>query len=50
MKVNIAGEVVTIDFADFNKDTKTDVVVTTRVSLTSGKIAIYFLDDLSVIP
>ena len=50
VKVNIAGEVVTVDFADFNKDTKTDIVVTTRVSLTSGKLAIYFLDDLSVIP
>ena len=50
VKVNIAGEVVTVDFADFNKDTKTDIVVTTRVSMTSGKLAIYFLDDLSVIP
>jgi len=50
VKTNIAGEVATIDFADFNKDTKTDIVVTTRVSQTSGKLAIYFLDDVSVIP
>jgi hypothetical protein len=50
VKTNIAGEVVTVDFADFNKDTKTDIVVTTRVSQTSGKLAIYFLDDVSVIP
>jgi len=50
IKVNIAGEVVTIDFADFNKDSNTDIVVTTRTSATAGKLAIYFLDDASVIP
>lgn len=50
VKNNIAGEVVTIDFADFNKDSQTDIVVTTRVSQTSGKLAIYFLDTASVIP
>jgi hypothetical protein len=49
-KVNIAGEVVTVDFADFNKDSNPDIVVTTRVSQTSGKLAIFFVDDLSIIP
>lgn len=50
IKVNIAGEVVTIDFADFNKDNNEDVVVTTRTSATSGKLAIYFLSGSSVLP
>jgi type II secretory pathway pseudopilin PulG len=50
IKVNIAGEVVTIDFADFNKDSNLDIVVTTRTSASAGKLAIYFLDDPSVIP
>ncbi|HEU4364101.1 MAG TPA: SdrD B-like domain-containing protein, partial [Candidatus Krumholzibacteria bacterium] len=50
IKINIAGEVVTIDFGDFNKDGNTDVVVTTRTTATSGKLAIYFLDDPSLIP
>jgi len=50
IKVNIAGEVVTIDFADFNRDSNPDIVVTTRTSATAGKLAIYFFDDPSVIP
>lgn len=50
IKVNIAGEVVTIDLADFNKDSRTDIVVTTRTSQTSGKLAIYFVDDSTLIP
>jgi hypothetical protein len=50
IKNSIAGEVVTIEFGDFDKDTQTDIVVTTRVSQTSGKLAIYFLDSLSVVP
>ena len=32
IKVNIAGEVVTIDFADFNRDGAIDIVATTRTS------------------
>jgi hypothetical protein len=50
VKVNVAGEVVTIDVADMNKDSYSDVVVTTRTSATAGKLAIYFLNNLSVIP
>ncbi|HEX5132351.1 MAG TPA: SdrD B-like domain-containing protein [Candidatus Krumholzibacteria bacterium] len=50
IKVNIAGEVVTINFGDFNKDANTDIVVTTRTSATAGKLAIYFLDDNALIP
>jgi prepilin-type N-terminal cleavage/methylation domain-containing protein len=50
IKNSIAGEVVTIDFGDFDKDAETDIVVTTRVSQTSGKLAIYFLDSISVVP
>jgi prepilin-type N-terminal cleavage/methylation domain-containing protein len=50
IKVNIAGEVVTIDYGDFNKDSNTDIVVTTRTSATAGKLAIYFLDDSTLIP
>jgi len=50
VKVNVAGEVVTIDVADMNKDSYSDVVVTTRTSASAGKLAIYFLNNLSVIP
>jgi hypothetical protein len=50
VKVNVAGEVVTIDVADMNKDSSQDIVVTTRTSATAGKLAIYFLNNLSVIP
>ena len=32
VKVNVAGEVVTIDVADMNKDSYSDIVVTTRTS------------------
>jgi hypothetical protein len=44
IKVNIAGEVVAVDFADFNKDGYPDVVTTTRTSANSGKLAVYFTD------
>lgn len=44
VKINIAGEVVALDFADFNKDGQRDIVTTTRTSNTSGKLAVYFLD------
>lgn len=44
IKVNIAGEVVAVDFADFNRDGYTDIVTTTRTSETSGKLAVYFTD------
>jgi hypothetical protein len=50
VKVNVAGEVVTIDVADMNKDTFSDIVVTTRTSASAGKLAIYFLNNLSVLP
>ncbi len=50
IKNNIAGEVVTVDLGDFNRDSNTDIVVTTRNTATSGKLAIYFLNDPSVIP
>jgi hypothetical protein len=44
IKVNIAGEVVAVDFADFNKDGQRDIVATTKTSDQSGKLAVYFLD------
>jgi len=50
VKINLAGEVVTIDFADFNRDGALDIVATTRTSQTSGKLAVYFLDQGSLIP
>jgi len=50
VKVNVAGEVVTIDVADMNKDSYSDIVVTTRTSASAGKLAIYFLNNLSVLP
>jgi hypothetical protein len=50
VKVNVAGEVVTIDVADMNKDTFSDIVVTTRTSASAGKLAIYFLNNLSIVP
>jgi hypothetical protein len=36
------GEVTTLDTSDFNKDGKTDIVVGTRTSSTSGKLVVYF--------
>ena len=36
------GEVTTLDTNDFNKDGKTDIVVGTRTSSTSGKLVVYF--------
>ncbi|HET6347650.1 MAG TPA: SdrD B-like domain-containing protein [Candidatus Krumholzibacteria bacterium] len=50
VKVNVAGEVVTIEVADMNKDGYKDVVVTTRTSANAGKLAIYFLNNLAVVP
>jgi hypothetical protein len=50
VKVNVAGEVVTIELGDMNKDDYQDIVVTTRTSAGAGKLAIYFLDDTSVLP
>jgi hypothetical protein len=50
IKVNIAGEVVAVDFADFNRDGLVDVVTTTRTSDTSGKLAVYFTDSGSLAP
>jgi prepilin-type N-terminal cleavage/methylation domain-containing protein len=50
VKVNVAGEVVTIDVADMNKDSFSDIVVTTRTSASAGKLAIYFLNNLLVVP
>jgi prepilin-type N-terminal cleavage/methylation domain-containing protein len=50
LKVNIAGEVVALDFADFNKDGLTDIVTTTRTSDSSGKLAVYFLDSGIIAP
>jgi type II secretory pathway pseudopilin PulG len=40
-----AGEINTIDLADFNKDSKTDIVVGTRTSMTQGKLIIYFYNE-----
>ncbi len=40
-----AGEVNTIDLADFNKDLRVDIVVGTRTSITQGKLVVYFYSD-----
>lgn len=40
-----AGEVNTIDLADFNKDSRIDIVVGTRTSITQGKLIIYFYNE-----
>ncbi|HEX6790105.1 MAG TPA: SdrD B-like domain-containing protein [Candidatus Krumholzibacteria bacterium] len=50
VKVNVAGEVVTLELGDMNKDSNTDVVVTTRTSNSAGKLAIYFLNGPSILP
>jgi len=50
LKVNIAGEVVALDFADFNKDGLIDIVTTTRTSNSSGKLAVYFMDSGIIAP
>jgi prepilin-type N-terminal cleavage/methylation domain-containing protein len=50
LKVNIAGEVVALDFADFNRDDLPDIVTTTRTSNSSGKLAVYFLDSGTIAP
>jgi len=42
---NSVGEINTIDVADFNKDSKTDIVVGTRTSMTQGKLIIYFYNE-----
>jgi prepilin-type N-terminal cleavage/methylation domain-containing protein len=50
VKVNVAGEVVTVEVGDMNKDTFNDLVVTTRTSASAGKLAIYFLNDPNLFP
>jgi len=50
VKVNVAGEVVTIELGDMNKDSYPDLVVTTRTSASAGKLAIYFLNDPNLLP
>ena len=39
------GEVNTLDLADFNKDSKLDVVAGTRTSVSQGKLVIYFFSE-----
>ena len=39
------GEVVTMELADFNKDSLTDLVIGTRSSSTQGKLIIYFYEQ-----
>ena len=50
VKVNVAGEVVSFDIADMNKDSYLDIVVTTRTSASAGKLAIYFLNNIYALP
>lgn len=47
-KVNnvAAGEIVTMDVADFNKDNRPDIVVGTRTSATQGRLVAYFGREL----
>jgi hypothetical protein len=45
LNTNSAGEVNTLDLADFNKDSKLDVVAGTRTSKTQGKLVIYFYSE-----
>lgn len=37
-----SGEIISIDIADFNKDSRPDIVVGTRSSATQGKLVAYF--------
>ncbi|MFO7915002.1 MAG: SdrD B-like domain-containing protein [Candidatus Krumholzibacteriales bacterium] len=41
-----AGEIISIDVADFNKDGRPDIVVGTRSSATQGKLVAYFGREL----
>lgn len=41
-----SGEIVTIDVADFNKDSRPDIVVGTRSSATQGRLVAYFGREL----
>ncbi|MBU8922425.1 MAG: VCBS repeat-containing protein [Bacteroidales bacterium] len=40
------GEIISIDVADFNKDSRPDIVVGTRSSATQGKLVAYFGREL----
>ncbi|MFA4946998.1 MAG: SdrD B-like domain-containing protein [Candidatus Krumholzibacteriia bacterium] len=41
-----AGEIITMDVADFNKDNRPDIVVGTRTSATQGRLIAYFGKEL----
>ncbi|HMA77238.1 MAG TPA: SdrD B-like domain-containing protein [Candidatus Krumholzibacteriaceae bacterium] len=41
-----AGEIISIDTGDFNKDSRPDIVVGTRSSATQGKLVAFFGSDL----
>ncbi len=41
-----AGEIISIDVADFNKDSRADIVVGTRFSATQGRLVAYFGREL----
>ncbi|MCK4236940.1 MAG: VCBS repeat-containing protein [Candidatus Krumholzibacteria bacterium] len=43
-KINyfVSGEVITMDVADFNKDSRPDIVVGTRSAAAQGRLAVYF--------
>jgi hypothetical protein len=40
-----SGEIISIDVADFNKDSRPDIVVGTRSSVTQGRLVAYFGSD-----
>jgi type II secretory pathway pseudopilin PulG len=47
-KINktVSGEIISIDVADFNKDSRPDIVVGTRSSATQGRLVAYFGREL----